>query len=319
MTVTVETPSGKLAGNEIDGVRTFLGIPFAKPPVGALRYAAPEPIEPWAGERQAVAFGGSALQAAMVIPLPGMEVGRQDEDCLYLNVFAPAGGAAKKPVLVWIHGGGFVIGSGSQEIYDGARLAKRGDVVVVTINYRLGALGFLHLDDVCPMPGAVSNPGMRDQIAALDWVRSHIGAFGGDPGNVTIFGESAGGMSVGTLLGMPKANGLLRARDPAERRGPPRPHARSRVEGDRGLPRRPRHRPQGRAARAPRDARAEARRRADAAPGAARRLARSAAVPARGRRRLAARPAAPGGARRRVHGRVAPRRLDARRVEALRR
>ena len=208
MTVTVETPSGKLAGNEIDGVRTFLGIPFAKPPVGALRYAAPEPIEPWAGERSAVAFGGSALQAAMVIPLPGMEVGRQDEDCLYLNVFAPAGGAAKKPVLVWIHGGGFVIGSGSQEIYGGARLAKRGDVVVVTINYRLGALGFLHVDDVCPMPGAVSNPGMRDQIAALDWVRSHIGTFGGDPGNVTIFGESAGGMSVGTLLGMPKANGL---------------------------------------------------------------------------------------------------------------
>jgi para-nitrobenzyl esterase len=210
MTTVVETPSGKLVGRESDGVRTFLGIPFAKPPVGALRFAAPEPIAPWAGERQAVEFGGSALQAAMVIPLPGMEVGRQDEDCLYLNVYAPAGGAARKPVMVWIHGGGFVIGSGSQEIYGGARLARRGDVVVVTINYRLGALGYLHVDEVCPIPGAVSNPGMRDQVAALEWVRSHIAAFGGDPDNVTIFGESAGGMSVGTLLGMPKAKGLFR-------------------------------------------------------------------------------------------------------------
>jgi para-nitrobenzyl esterase len=210
MTTVVETPSGKLVGRESDGVRTFLGIPFAKPPVGPLRFAAPEPIAPWAGERQALEYGGAALQAAMVIPLPGMEVGRQDEDCLYLNVYAPAGGAAKKPVLVWIHGGGFVIGSGSQEIYSGTRLAKRGDVVVVTINYRLGALGFLHVDEACPIPGAVSNPGMRDQVAALEWVRTHIGAFGGDAANVTIFGESAGGMSVGTLLGMPKAKGLFR-------------------------------------------------------------------------------------------------------------
>jgi para-nitrobenzyl esterase len=215
MAVVVETPSGKLVGRTIDGsaggarVRSFLGVPFAKPPVGALRFAPPEPIAPWAGELQAVEYGGSALQAAMTIPLPGMEVGRQDEDCLYLNVFAPEGGAPKKPVLVWIHGGGFVIGSGSQEIYGGARLASRGDVVVVTINYRLGALGFLHVDDVCPMPGAVSNPGMLDQIAALEWVKSHVAAFGGDPANVTIFGESAGGMSVGTLLGMPRARGLF--------------------------------------------------------------------------------------------------------------
>jgi para-nitrobenzyl esterase len=146
----------------------------------------------------------------MILPLPGMDVGRTDEDCLYLNVYAPAGGGARKPVLVWIHGGGFVIGSGSQVVYDGSRLARRGDAVVVTINYRLGALGFLHLAELCPdLPGAVSNPGLRDQVAALAWVRSHVAAFGGDPGNVTIFGESAGGMSVATLLGMPSARGLF--------------------------------------------------------------------------------------------------------------
>lgn len=210
MTVEVETPSGRLAGRERDGVRSFLGIPFAEPPVGERRFAAPQPVRPWQGVRDAGAFGASAPQSAMILPLPGMDVGPTDEDCLYLNVFAPAGGAAGKPVMVWIHGGGFVIGSGSQSVYDGSQLARRGDVVVVTVNYRLGALGFLHLADLCPdLPGAVSNPGMRDQVAALEWVRSHIAAFGGDPQRVTIFGESAGGMSVGTLLGMPSARGLF--------------------------------------------------------------------------------------------------------------
>lgn len=210
MTVVVDTPSGRLAGREADGVRAFLGVPYARPPVGPLRFAAPEPAPPWSGTRDATAFGASAPQAPMVLPLPGMDVGRMDEDCLHLNVYAPAGGAPRKPVLVWIHGGGFVIGSGSQEVYDGARLARRGDAVVVTVNYRLGALGFLHLADVCPgLEGAVSNPGLRDQVAALEWVRGHIGAFGGDPENVTLFGESAGGMSVATLLAMPSARGLF--------------------------------------------------------------------------------------------------------------
>jgi para-nitrobenzyl esterase len=210
MTVVVDTPSGRIAGSEERGVRRFLGIPFAKPPVGERRFAAPEPVEPWAGVRDAGAFGASAPQTPMILPLPGMDVGATDEDCLHLNVYAPTDGAAKKPVMVWIHGGGFVIGSGSQSVYEGSRLARRGDVVVVTINYRLGALGFLHLSELCPgLRGAVSNPGMRDQVAALDWVRRHVASFGGDPTNVTIFGESAGGMSVGTLLGMPAARGLF--------------------------------------------------------------------------------------------------------------
>jgi para-nitrobenzyl esterase len=139
-----------------------------------------------------------------------MDVGDTAEDCLFLNVTTPAVDAGRRPVLVWIHGGGFVIGSGSQAIYDAAPLARRGDAVVVTINYRLGPLGFLHLADLCPdIVGATGNAGIRDQVAALEWVRDNIAAFGGDPGNVTIFGESAGGMSVGTLLGTPAAKGLF--------------------------------------------------------------------------------------------------------------
>jgi para-nitrobenzyl esterase len=137
-----------------------------------------------------------------------MDVGEQSEDCLYLNVYAPAGARPgdRKPVLVWIHGGGYVIGSGSQAVYDGSRLVRRGDVVVVTINYRLGTLGYMDLGE---QAGADPNPGVQDQIAALRWVQENADAFGGDPGNVTIFGESAGGMSVGTLLGCPAARGLF--------------------------------------------------------------------------------------------------------------
>jgi para-nitrobenzyl esterase len=209
MPIEVETPNGKLAGSEEEGVRAFRGVPFARPPVGALRFAAPEPAEPWTGVREAIAFGASSHQTAMLLPLPGMDVGAQAEDCLFANVWTPEG-ASGLPVMVWIHGGGFVIGSGSQQIYDGAALARRGEVVVVSINYRLGSFGFLHLTDLCPgMEGLADNVGMRDQVAGLEWVRDHIEAFGGDPGNVTIFGESAGGMSVGTLLGMPSARGLF--------------------------------------------------------------------------------------------------------------
>ncbi|MDJ0846829.1 MAG: carboxylesterase/lipase family protein [Myxococcota bacterium] len=206
MAPRVETRDGKIEGCEDEGVLAFRGIPFAQPPVGELRFRAPQPPEPWTGVREAKAFGYSAPQAPLAIPLPGMEVGELDEDCLTLNVFTPAADAGRRPVLVWIHGGGFVIGSSAQPLYDGAPLVRRGDVVVVTINYRLGPLGFLYLADLCPdLEGAVGNAGLRDQIAALAWVHENIERFGGDPDNVTIFGESAGGMSVGSLLGMPAA------------------------------------------------------------------------------------------------------------------
>jgi para-nitrobenzyl esterase len=207
---TAQTRSGRVEGLDENGVQIFRGIPFARPPVGELRFAAPVREEAWTGTRACHEFGFSAPQSAMALPLPGMEVGAMDEDCLYLNVYTPAADGAQRPVLVWIHGGGFVIGSGSQPIYDGVPLTKRGDVVVVTVNYRLGPLGFLYLADLCPdLAGAVGNAGIRDQIAALEWVKENIAAFGGDPANVTIFGESAGGMSVGTLLGAPAARGLF--------------------------------------------------------------------------------------------------------------
>jgi para-nitrobenzyl esterase len=210
MGVVVETDRGRVEGQDAGGVQVFRGIPFAKPPVGALRFCAPQPAEPWTGVRDASAFGPSAVQSAMLFPLPGMDVGRTDEDCLYLNVYTPAADGQRRPVMVWIHGGGFVIGSGAQSIYDGTPLVRRGDVVLVTINYRLGPLGFLDLADLCPeIEGAVGNAGSRDQVAALEWVQRNVSAFGGDPGNVTIFGESAGGMSVGTLLGAPSARGLF--------------------------------------------------------------------------------------------------------------
>jgi para-nitrobenzyl esterase len=211
MAARVETGLGRLEGIEGEGVRAFRGIPFARPPVGALRFRPPEPPEPWTGVRDATRFGGSAPQPPLMLAaLPGMDVGAQSEDCLYLNVYAPADARPgdRKPVLVWIHGGGFVIGSGSQSIYDGSALVRRGDVVVVSINYRLGALGFLDLGEQ-EQEHVAENAGLLDQIAALEWVRDHVAAFGGDPGNVTIFGESAGGMSVGTLLGCPAARGLF--------------------------------------------------------------------------------------------------------------
>jgi para-nitrobenzyl esterase len=208
--VQVEIATGRLSGRRAGGVDRFLGIPFAQPPTGARRFRPPEPAAPWSGVREADAFGGAAPQNALDVGvLPGMEVGRQSEDCLYLNVYTPAADAGRRPVMVWIHGGGFLLGAGSQLIYDGAALAERGDVVVVTVNYRLGALGFLDLE---PRFGAefagAANLGVLDQIAALAWVRENVAGFGGDPGNVTIFGESAGGMSVGTLLGCPAARGL---------------------------------------------------------------------------------------------------------------
>ena len=208
----VATRSGKLEGTRSRGVRVFRGIPYAEPPVEGLRFRPPEPVRRWRGIRSATRFGPAAPQSSplllLVRRLAGTGTGSQSEDCLYLNVWTPAADRRRCPVLVWIHGGAFVMGSGSAGLYSGVHLARRGDVVVVTINYRLGALGSLNHPDLAAA-GIAPNVGIRDQIAALEWVRDHIADFGGDPENVTLFGESAGGMSVGTLLGTPAAGGLF--------------------------------------------------------------------------------------------------------------
>jgi carboxylesterase type B len=237
LTSHVATRSGRLEGETYGGGVRFRGIPFAKPPIGALRFRAPEPPDPWSGLRDARDFGPSAPQIGpvnrVIRSLIGAAGSRQSQDCLYLNVWTPKCDGARRPVMVWIHGGAFILGSGSTSLYAGERLATRGDVVVVTINYRLGALGFLSWKGFAPgsdVPPA--NLGLRDQIAALGWVRDNIEAFGGDPGNVTVFGESAGAMSIGTLLRCALRPRPLPQGDPPERRRPQRVDAR---EGRAGL------------------------------------------------------------------------------------
>ena len=208
----VETTYGRIRGEESNGIHSFRGIRYAAAPKGALRFQPPQPPQPWAGVREAVKAGPAAPQFSLPvfswINLAGASLG---DDCLSLNVWTPGLDGARRPVLFWIHGGGFLIGSGSTPVYSGQDIANKGDVVVVTINYRLGALGYTHLNTIFDDEGFknCSNLGVRDQIAALEWVRDNIAAFGGDPTNVTIFGQSAGGMSVATLLGSPKARDLF--------------------------------------------------------------------------------------------------------------
>jgi para-nitrobenzyl esterase len=205
----VQLESGRIRGQEGDGYRYFLGIPFAAAPVGDLRWRPPQPVEPWPGVRDCFTFGPACPQRS--IGAPGFEFDRMDEDCLYLNVWTPAKRLEKNlPVMVWIHGGGFFTGSASQPFYNGRGLARKG-VVLVTINYRLGAFGFLaHPELAKESPESLTgNYGLLDQIAALEWVRRNIAGFGGDPRRVTIFGESAGGMSVAALMLSPRAEGLF--------------------------------------------------------------------------------------------------------------
>jgi para-nitrobenzyl esterase len=211
MTIDIQTSGGVLRGVQRERHQVFLGIPYAAPPVGELRFAAPRPAAAWAGVRDALGFGDVAPQQAARSDVQGVIArGKQSEDCLYLNVYTPAADGGKRPVMFWIHGGGFIVGSGSEAIYDGGPLAIRGDVVVVTINYRLGALGYLYLGGHGGAAlGAAANAGQLDQIAALRWVRDNIAAFGGDPQQVTIFGESAGSAAVCALLAMPAARGLF--------------------------------------------------------------------------------------------------------------
>jgi para-nitrobenzyl esterase len=200
---TAETSAGRLRGERSDGVDVFRGVPYAAPPVGELRWRAPQPVEPWAGERDATAFGPIAPQpiAPERLAKRGLTTG---EDCLHLNVWTPTVDEGRRPVVVFLHGGGVVLGSPSAALLDGARLAARGDVVVVTVGFRLGALGSLHV------PGSVAtNIALRDQFHALRWVRAEIGAFGGDPGDVTVVGQSSGAVAIACMLAGTEAAGLL--------------------------------------------------------------------------------------------------------------
>jgi para-nitrobenzyl esterase len=201
MNPVVKTRYGQVRGSVADGVHTFKGIPYAAPPFGANRLRPPQPVAPWSGVRDAKSYGPKPPEP----PHPPMvpELASPGEDCLNLNIWSPELGSAGRPVMVWIAGGLFESpGTGSSPWYDGSHFARDG-IVCVTFNYRAGADGFLSLGK------GDANRGLLDQIAALEWVQENIAAFGGDPGNVTLFGESAGAMSVGTLLSMPRAEGLF--------------------------------------------------------------------------------------------------------------
>lgn len=204
------TRHGVLLGETDGNVHIWRGIPFAAPPLGPLRWRAPQPVTPWAGVRHATAFAPASWQDIDYCrELGGGDPGRFSEDCLYLNVWSPAARSAPLPVMVWLHGGGFTIGAGSLPPYDGRALAQR-QVVVVTLNYRLGHLGFFAHPALDREDGErVCNFGLLDQLAALRWVRDNIQHFGGDPQNVTLFGESAGARSVLSLLASPLAAGLF--------------------------------------------------------------------------------------------------------------
>ncbi|MFB7372014.1 carboxylesterase/lipase family protein [Streptomyces sp. NPDC056222] len=206
----VELPAGRLRGGTEGGLAVFKGVPYAAPPVGALRWRPAQPHPGWQGTRDATAFGPSA-------PQPYREGGDQvlgthgsppfDEDCLTLNVWTPGADDAKRPVMVWIHGGGFISGSGSMPNYSGETFSRNGDLVVVTVNYRLGPLGYLYFGE----DGAGGNFWLTDQLAALHWVRDNIAAFGGDPDNITLAGQSGGALSVAALAGArPKGRPLFR-------------------------------------------------------------------------------------------------------------
>jgi len=207
----VSTKSGKVEGSYEGGQYIFKGIPYAAPPVGDLRWMPPQPVKPWKDIRPAKQFGPIAPQNTMPGGFIMQAPQAQSEDCLFLNIWTPGPDDAKRPVMVWVHGGAFIMGSSSDAMYDSDKLIKRGNIVLVSINYRLGMLGFLRLKDVTggKIP-ATGNEGLLDQVMAIKWVKENIAAFGGDPDNITVFGESAGSMSIACLMVMPEAKGLFR-------------------------------------------------------------------------------------------------------------
>jgi len=199
----VEVNCGKIKGYTENNLQIFKGIPYAEPPVGDLRFSPPQTKKPWDGVLETIEFDPCAYQGYTPLEDVTGKLQPESEDCLTLNIWTPGIDSKKRPVMFWIHGGAFIMGGSRAPIYDGSELAQRGDVVIVTINYRLGAFGYLFI------PGVTANVGQLDQILALKWVHDNIAKFGGDPDNITIFGESAGAYSVITLTAMPAAKGLF--------------------------------------------------------------------------------------------------------------
>jgi para-nitrobenzyl esterase len=209
---TVTTSAGRLRGYIDNSVQVFKGVPYGASTAGANRFLPPQKPQPWTGVRDAFEWGGRPPQFVGGEPeemLPTDPREPQSEDCLVLNVWTPKPGSGKRPVMVWFHGGGFASGSGSYSIYSGQELARKHDVVSISVNHRLNIIGYLYLANFGGKWAEASNVGMLDNVRALEWIKENIAAFGGDPGNVTIFGQSGGAGKVSTLMAMPAAKGLF--------------------------------------------------------------------------------------------------------------